>query len=298
MSVLPGALAVINGKGGVGKTSITANVAGLAALAGHATLVVDMDPQGNLARDLGYSAKSDDGRSLLAAMQHGTAPQLVHDVRPGLDVVAGGDALHDWAGIAFGRASRDGNLLSALQLSLEALAGDYDLILFDCPPGELALQQQAAVASRFLVIPTTPDEGGLDGMVKVARLAERVEPMNPQLELLGVVAFRIATNARAIRAEVQADVVAAFGDSAVVFDTIVRDGLKTARDCRASGQLVHEYEQAALDQAPFWQALREGRQSKRLSQSATGLAADYQDLTREILERRAAALLAEMESVR
>jgi cellulose biosynthesis protein BcsQ len=216
--------------------------------------------------------------------------------------VAGGEALHDWAGIAFGRAARDARLLSALQQSLEPIANNYDLILFDCPPGELALQQQAAVASRFLVIPTTPDEGGLDGMVKVARLAERVATLNPQLELLGVVAFRIATNARTIRAEVQADVVAAFGDDAVVFDTIVRDGLKTARDCRARGELVHEYEQAALEQVPFWQALRDGRQAgrqaKRLSQSATGLAADYQDLTREILERRAAALTAEMESAR
>ena len=295
MTALPAAVAVINGKGGVGKTSITANVAGLAALAGYATLVVDMDPQGNLARDLGYAAKSDQGRSLLAAMQHGSAPALLPAVRERLDVVAGGEALHDWAGIAFGRAARDPQLPLALRDSLDGLAADYDLILFDCPPGELALQQQAAVASRFLVIPTTPDEGGLDGMVKVARLAERVATTNPQLELLGVVAFRIATNARAIRAEVQADVRTAFGDDAVVFDTIVRDGLKTARDCRSRGELVHEYEQAALEQVPFWQALRNGGGAKRLSASATGLAADYQNLTREILERRQLALAAEME---
>jgi hypothetical protein len=64
--MLANCLAVTNAKGGVGKTSITANVAAAAALGGWRTLAVDLDAQGNLARDLGYRERSDEGRALLA----------------------------------------------------------------------------------------------------------------------------------------------------------------------------------------------------------------------------------------
>ncbi|MHB1599786.1 MAG: ParA family protein [Acidimicrobiales bacterium] len=52
--VLDNVLLVTNGKGGVGKTSLVANLTGLAATAGWSVLAADLDPQGNLARDLGY----------------------------------------------------------------------------------------------------------------------------------------------------------------------------------------------------------------------------------------------------
>lgn len=84
---------VAQGKGGVGKTSLTANVAGLAALAGHRVLAVDLDQQGNLARDLGY--EPGDGERLLQAVVAGQPVPVVPNVRPGLDVVPGGPATGD-----------------------------------------------------------------------------------------------------------------------------------------------------------------------------------------------------------
>jgi cellulose biosynthesis protein BcsQ len=53
----------INGKGGVGKTSLVANIAGLTAGSGWRVLAIDTDPQGNLARDLGVLPQADDGRT-------------------------------------------------------------------------------------------------------------------------------------------------------------------------------------------------------------------------------------------
>jgi hypothetical protein len=64
-------IAVINGKGGVFKTSLVANVGGLLAESASHVLLVDLDPQGNLAEDLGYADQSDGGRSLAASLCFG-----------------------------------------------------------------------------------------------------------------------------------------------------------------------------------------------------------------------------------
>jgi cellulose biosynthesis protein BcsQ len=64
-------IAVINGKGGVFKTSLVANVGGLLAEGGSRVLLVDLDPQGNLAEDLGYADRGDGGRSLAASLCFG-----------------------------------------------------------------------------------------------------------------------------------------------------------------------------------------------------------------------------------
>ena len=70
-------IAVLNGKGGVGKTSITANLGGLFSDAGYRVLLVDLDPQGNLGNDLGYlgAGLGDGGEALSAAGTAGTAPR-------------------------------------------------------------------------------------------------------------------------------------------------------------------------------------------------------------------------------
>ena len=96
---IPNTIAFANGKGGVGKTSLSANCGGLAAAGGWRVLILDLDPQGNLARDLGYDVA--DGQDLLNALITGTEPPLLKDVRPGLDVVPGGPTLADIQGLMF-----------------------------------------------------------------------------------------------------------------------------------------------------------------------------------------------------
>ena len=83
-------IAFANGKGGVGKTSLTANFAGLAANAGWRVLAVDLDPQGNLGSDLGYDQadNGDDGRELLDSIVNRRVPQPIKEIRPNLDVTS------------------------------------------------------------------------------------------------------------------------------------------------------------------------------------------------------------------
>ena len=99
-------VAIANGKGGVGKTSLTAGLAGLIAGAGYRVLTVDADPQGNLRRDLGYD--STDGQSLASAIQSGTQLEPLRDVRPNLDCIPGGAALYDLPATHVSRAHARG----------------------------------------------------------------------------------------------------------------------------------------------------------------------------------------------
>src|ERR1700712_5236535 len=80
-------IAVINGKGGVQKTTVAANVGGLLAASGYRVLLVDMDPQGNLAEDLGYTGGEidDAGQALAASLTFGGPLVPATEVRQNLD---------------------------------------------------------------------------------------------------------------------------------------------------------------------------------------------------------------------
>jgi chromosome partitioning protein len=291
-SAIPQVCSVVNGKGGALKTSIVANVGALCAAGDYRTLLVDLDPQGNLGLDLGYYDHGDRGAGLLDAMSPRRRPlTILRDVRPNLDVVPGGPELKVWTGYAMAMGADAGRFLG-LRNALAQVAGDYDLILVDCPPGDEELQTQALAASQFAVVPAPPDMASRLGIVRVSELFDKVRTVNDGLQLLGVVLTRIPPAAKAERRETVAAIAETFGDPTVVFDAVIRDSFKTAKQARDRGMTVFEYEATAAAVEPYWQAFKAGRKPQRLASEATarGLAQDYEDLTREILTRRTARL--------
>src|SRR3954465_4521260 len=96
-SALARVIAIVNDKGGVGKTSIAANLGGQFAGAGYRCLLVDLNRQANLADDLGYRGTEidDEGAGLLGAIIAKTPLRPTVDIRPQLDVVCGGARLED-----------------------------------------------------------------------------------------------------------------------------------------------------------------------------------------------------------
>jgi chromosome partitioning protein len=303
--VLQQAISVINGKGGTGKTSIVANLAGLLAAAEYRVLAVDMDPQGNLGRDLGYIERSDAGQALLAAvMTPGAPPEPLREVRPRLDVICGGEYIEDLSSALAARSQRGLETTRAVRDQLAPLADDYDLILIDCPPGNRPLQQQALAAAHYALIPTRSDDASLDGLVRVAELFSTVrETSNPDIELLGVVLFGIGSRARRIAEAARSTVARDLGDPTLVFDTEIRHVEGPAQDCRRLGRLVHEIE-AELPDAQrarlAWLRARRGDgtgkhrpdpdsrdAAAKLAASAPHLAGDYQRLAEELLGRLA-----------
>lgn len=307
-------LAVLNGKGGQGKTSVTANLAGLLALAAEQAqsprrvLVVDCDPQGNLGLDLGYlkpedvhgqvppgTLVGDDGRGLMAALQTGTAPQRLRDVRPWLDVIPGGSALDEVNGMIFGKTARGHAHQARLALAevLATVAHEYDWILVDCPPREINVQDLVLVASRAALVPVSFDQASRQGLSGVAERFGRALTVNESLELLGVAMFgfqyRVGRKGdevgqrREVRAELEADLRAA-GTEAPVFNSVIRYMPSVAKACRDRGQLVHELEQV---EGPKWWEVRAGTATGRPvpSTEATKVAQEYEDLAGEVFTR-------------
>jgi chromosome partitioning protein len=286
-------ICIANGKGGVNKTSIVANVGGLAAAGNYRTLLVDLDPQGDLSDDLGYYSNptDDHGQQLATALLTGAplAPTLT-SVRPGLDVITGGEHLTDVVGGLVARASRGASTTNLLAAALAPLAGTYDLVLIDTPPVDVTLQAMALGAARWLLVPTRADASSIRG---IRRIAERLHDTRSEhlIDLLGVVLTGVPVAARRVRADAARDIQAMLGTAAPLFASTIRSSDAVARTTRDEGILVHELAERVEGAAPFWQALRSGGTPQRVPGSAPALADDYVRLTEEILKR-----LAELEA--
>lgn len=284
---LPRVLVVGQGKGGVGKTSLTANVAGLAAAAGHRVLAIDLDQQANLGRDLGYAA--DDGEQLLDALEGKGPLPVLANVRPGLDVVRGGPGVGDAPGRALLRAARSGgNLADGLHGALAPVVGTYDLVLLDTPPGERALVEAALAIASYLVIPTRADDASIDGLELLAQRFAAARERNPDLQLLGVALFAINARSQRLTEATRASIVEVLGGVAPVFTAQIRHMESAAVDARRRGLLIHELEPAAARAAKSRLAALRAKTrptDELLVRDVSGLAADYAALASEILTR-------------
>lgn len=286
-SALNRVIAVINGKGGVGKTSVTANLAGLYAAAGYRVLAIDLDPQGNLGNDLGYlgAGLSDDGAALTQAAATGAPLTPIIGVRTNLDVVAGGDQLHDLAAVLQSRRLTGRGGVETLANSIAAIADNYDVILIDCPPGSDVLQAGALHAAHYVLVPTKTDDASRAGLREVARRFTLARDANPNLTLLGVILFGVNTSARRVTSAAREALTADLGGTAPVLDATIRHVEAAAVDARGRGQLVHELERDVHNAPKWFERLRNPGtpHNTTLASSAGALAEDYQRLAEQVL---------------
>ena len=289
-------IAVINSKGGVGKTTSVANIAG--QLAGtYRVLVVDLDPQGHLGIPFGYykdPERDDQGMRIVDAIQDDEPlAEPLRDVRPQLDVYPGGGRLVRLQGIEMSGEVLQGVVASFAEKLAEA-SEDYDLVLLDCPPGDRLIQQMALAASRYVLVPIDTGVGSTESVkAHLAPLVTRSRKDNPELTYLGAfickqpkAAARVLRNTRFRLDE--------FAEHVPIFESVIRNAAKTAQDSEQAGRLVHELAgDAGESNRAYFEALREGRTEDlhtltRIGATAEGLASDYRAMARELLQRIAA----------
>lgn len=152
-------IAIINQKGGVGKTTTTANLAHALALAGHKVTAIDLDPQGHLATSMGLFDQSMAGIDDVLLYQ---APieQNLKKITDTLQIIPAGPHLNRLEAIKTEGSKRGLRLKHALKDQLQ----DQDFILFDCPPASGLLVINAILATKEILIPVNGDYLSLQGL--------------------------------------------------------------------------------------------------------------------------------------
>ncbi len=258
----PVTVAVANAKGGVGKTSIVANLAGQAAVSGLRVLAIDLDPQGNLATDLGYKARSDLGRGLADLFRGIGLPETLTNVREGLDVWAGGPIVAN--SMLSTLIPHEAHPLAA---AISEVGDSYDAVFIDCPPALGPLVDAALVSSDFLIVPIRADHASLDGLGLISERFAYARGENSCLELLGITIFGVSRSATALAEDLSRALRSGFPDVELRVLPAVRRSERAAYEMRANGLLSNEYARRLHHQ-----------------RAADNLAADYEALADRVIE--------------
>ena len=298
-SSLQRVVAVINNNGGVGKTTLCANIGGILAEANWRVLILELDPQGNLGLDLGYrhTDGDDKGSALSKSVLFGDTLIPLKNVRPNLDVLPGGEHIEILDKGISPRMSQSGSEGTAARLSLAkslaAIGDNYDLILLDCPPNIDSIQMLAVAAARYILIPAKADDASIDGLRLTARRLDKVVDINPEVDLLGVVNFDSSTSETKVRQEFSDDIVEALESEEArkfIFTSYVRHSGATAKAARKKRVLVHELEKSVQKQEKWYEALRRGAKHISAGPQAAGNVADsLYAVTQELTARLTAA---------
>jgi chromosome partitioning protein len=164
-------IALINQKGGVGKTTITTNLGHALALAGHRVTVIDLDPQGQLASSYGIFRAPGKGIDQVMLKAHKPA-SVKQGIRDMLTLIPAGERLQEIEYLHDGGASR----AQLLDQALDGALDDQAFVLFDCPPSSGLLVANAIFAADEALIPVSGDHMSLNGLAKMMITIKKFEP--------------------------------------------------------------------------------------------------------------------------
>ena len=216
-------IAIVNQKGGVGKTTTTINLAAALTLRGKKVLLIDLDPQGNAATGLGIPRASRDVTVYDIFVDEASieAASMVTSVE-GLSLVP---SHMDLAGVELELGDRAGRT-TILQRALDAVQGEYDYVLIDCPPSLNLLTVNALTAARSVVVPLQCEFFALEGLSQLLQTVEMAKAqINPALVIDGVIMTMYDKRNR-LSAQVAADVRKHLGRA--VFKTIIPRNVRIA----------------------------------------------------------------------
>ena len=236
---MPTVIAVANQKGGVGKTTTTANLGAALARQQRRVLLVDMDPQGNLTSAVGVSKKTEHTVAE-ALLDYRAALPMMHvkngedergagslDVTPATLSLAGAEAA------LMNKLGREQRLRDQLARN----AASYDVVLIDTPPSLGLLTINALVAADRVLIPTEARFFSLQGLQMIEESIEEVLYLNPRLKVIGILLSKLD---RRLREEKQVAEYLRERWGALVFETEIGTSSKVL-EASSAGKTVFGY---------------------------------------------------------
>ena len=228
-------LAIINQKGGVGKSTTAVNLAAALGEKNKEVLVVDLDPQGNTTS--GYGIDKRELETCVYNVLLGNTPVedvILANVAKGVDVLPSTINLAGAEVELVNEMARENRLKNALG----SLRGYYDYILIDCPPSLGLLTINALVAADKLIVPIQCEFYALEGVTKLLDSMKRVKSMlNPSLDIFGIVLTMYDSRTNLARQVVE-EVRNYFGTA--VFETVIPRSVKLS-EAPSYGQSIIEY---------------------------------------------------------
>ncbi len=176
-------IAVLNQKGGVGKTTTAINVAAYLAKSGKSVLLVDLDPQGNATSGLGIDKNAAENGTYAVLLGNQHFATLVLETQ-----VSNLYVLPTNANLAAAEVELVSELEREKALQRGLANADYDFVIIDCPPSLGLLTVNALTAADKVLIPVQAEYYALEGLGQLLNVVQRVkQSLNPRLEILGVV---------------------------------------------------------------------------------------------------------------
>ena len=229
-------IAIINQKGGVGKSTTAINLSAALGEMGKQVLLIDLDPQGNSSSGLGVE-KNRVSRCIYDALLNDIplTDIIIPDVSKGLDVVPATINLAGAEVELVSEMARENRLKDAIG----PMRGRYDYVFIDCPPSLGLLTINALVAADKLLIPIQCEFYALEGVTKLLDSMKRVKSrLNPSLDIYGVL-LTMSDNRTTLSRQVSDEVRRYFGK--IVFETSIPRTVKLS-EAPSFGQPITQYD--------------------------------------------------------